>query len=136
MEEAIDRSIHQVGDFLVSSVVLYDGVLAKITGFKNRNTAFLKNIAPGDGEWSTAKASIKGLQRPIPMSIIEAGLKERGVTLATLVADSLTDGLRRRGVPAKAIVDETAKTETRINVLVMAERPPEYIKLTFYRGGE
>lgn len=129
----IDRSISRVKDFYVGEVVLYDGVIAKIEGFKNRNTVFLRGVSGGRGEWSTAKVGVKDLVKPSPMSAVEELLADEGVGLKEFFADCLTDGLRRKGIPAKVVVDETGSNDV-LDVLIIAERPPKYVTLGFFKN--
>jgi hypothetical protein len=112
--------ITRVKDVEVGNLVTFDGQVCKVTGFRSRNTVFIKNLDPS-GSWSDGKVALRDVKR---QAFLEDLAKEGG--LRSVVAQALQDGLREKGVICKvdSINDE-------LRVAVSAHRPDPYVKLKF-----
>lgn len=102
-----------------------------VIGFKNRSTAFLKNLNPdflSDGEWDERKVSIKELSS---VKTVNDVMKYLGVKRSDVFARALQSGLRQFGLASRVVVNDEF-----FDVLISAERPVEYASLRLRFGDE
>jgi hypothetical protein len=123
-----DKGIISVKGFYRGELVTIDGVIAYISGFKNRNTVFLKNIAWSTREWDEAKVSVRELKKLLPVDHVE---REEGKPLVELVMHAINTGLREMGLAAKCFLNDDRRT---IDVKILGERPERYVTLAFRKN--
>lgn len=131
---SVDKTITKVGMLSVGAIVIVDGAVCKIDGFKNRNTVFVTNLNAdgGNSEWWTGKLSVRDL---VPVRMMEDVRRDSMVTDAEIMASALQDGLRRMGLVATVTLVSADDSSSKADVIMLAERPSLYSKVRFEFGG-
>ena len=115
--------ISKVGEFSKGDMVIYDGEICKIAGFKNRNTVFLENMDKESLRWRRSVTSIGKIAKP---SFIPDGLLPE--VLERLVADAVQLGFREMGYACKADVQDGV-----VDVSFVAHRPVPFMGVVLNR---
>jgi hypothetical protein len=116
------KGVHR-GDLVTSG-----GVVAKIVGFKNRKTVFLKNIVWSSKEWDEVEVSVKSVKKLLPLASVEW---EEGAPLVELLVHAIDSGLRDIGLGAKCFLGDDRCT---IDIKILGERPQTCATLVFRKN--
>lgn len=115
--------ISKVGDFSKGDMVIHDGEICKIVGFKSRSTVFLCNMDKDSLRWKAAVTSIRKIAKP---SFIPDGLLPE--VFERLVADAVQLGFREMGYACKADVHDGI-----VDVSFVAHRPVPFMGVILNR---
>jgi hypothetical protein len=116
------KGVHR-GDLVTSG-----GVVAKVVGFRNRKTVFLKNIVWNPKEWDEAVVSVKSVKKLLPVASVEW---EEGAPLVELLVHAIDSGLRNVGLGAKCFLGDDRRT---IDIKILGERPQTCATLVFRKN--
>jgi hypothetical protein len=116
------KGVHR-GDLVTSG-----GVVAKVQGFKNRKTVFLKNIVRSSREWNEAEVSVKSVKKQSSLASVEW---EEGAPLVELLVHAIDSGLRDIGLGAKCFLGDDRCT---IDIKILGERPQTCATLVFRKN--
>ena len=123
-----DKGIISVKGIRRGDLITLGGVVAKVVGFRNRKTVFLKNIVLSPREWDEAEASVRSVKRLLSVAAVEC---EEGVPLVELLVNAIDSGLRNIGLGAKCFLGDDRRT---IDIKILGERPQTYATLVFRKN--